>query len=151
MTLPRPMGFRGFIVVWFGQVISLLGTGMTRFAITIWAWQITGQATALALISFFSFVPAIIVSPLAGALVDRWNRKLTMMLSDLAAALSTSIMLVLFSTGNLQIWHLYITGAFTRFFHAFQFPAYSAAITTMVAQEQYGRASGMRSMAQFGT
>ncbi|MCW4038196.1 MAG: MFS transporter [Candidatus Bathyarchaeota archaeon] len=151
MTLARPTGFRGFTVVWFGQVISLLGTGMTRFAITIWAWQITGQATALALVSFFSFVPAIIVSPLAGALVDRWNRKLTMMLSDLGAVLSTTIVLLLFSTGNLQIWHLYITGAFTGFFHAFQFPAYSAAITTMVSQKQYGRASGMRSMAQFGT
>ena len=62
MTLARPTGFRGFTIVWFGQVISLLGTGMTRFAITIWAWQITGQATALALVSFFSFVPAIIVS-----------------------------------------------------------------------------------------
>ena len=151
MTLARPTGFRGFTVVWFGQVISLLGTGMTRFAITIWAWQITGQATALALVSFFSFVPAIIVSPLAGALVDRWNRKLTMMLSDLGAVLSTTIVLLLFSTGNLQIWHLYITGAFTGFFHAFQFPAYSAAITTMVSPEQYARASGMRSMAQFGT
>ncbi len=151
MTHTHPTGFRDFTVVLIGQVISLLGTGMTRFALTIWAWQITGQATALALVGFFSFAPAIIVSPFAGALVDRWNRKLTMMLSDLAAALSTIIVLLLFSTGNLQIWHLYITGAFTGFFHAFQFPAYSAAITTMVSKEQYGRASGMRSMAQFGT
>jgi MFS family permease len=147
----RSQGFRAFTIVWIGQVISLLGTGMTRFALTIWAWQITGQATALALVGFFSFAPAIIMSPLAGALVDRWNRKLMMMLSDLAAALSTSVVLLLFFTGNLQIWHLYITGAFTGFFHAFQFPAYSAAITTMVSKEQYGRASGMRSMAQFGT
>jgi DHA3 family macrolide efflux protein-like MFS transporter len=151
MTHTRSQGFRVFTVVWIGQVISLLGTGMTRFALTIWAWQITGQATALALVGFFSFAPAIIVSPLAGALVDRWNRKLMMMLSDLAAALSTTVVLLLFSTGNLQIWHLYITGAFTGFFHAFQFPAYSAAITTLVSKEQYGRASGMRSMAQFGT
>jgi len=151
MTHTQPTGFHAFTVVLLGQVISLLGTGMTRFALTIWAWQITGQATALALVGFFSFAPAIIVSPFAGALVDRWNRKLTMVLSDLAAALSTIIVLLLFSTGNLQIWHLYITGAFTGFFHAFQFPAYSAAITTMVSKEQYGRASGMRSMAQFGT
>lgn len=151
MTHTQPTGFHAFTVVLLGQVISLLGTGMTRFALTIWAWQITGQATALALVGFFSFAPAIIVSPFAGALVDRLNRKLTMVLSDLAAALSTIIVLLLFSTGNLQIWHLYITGAFTGFFHAFQFPAYSAAITTMVSKEQYGRASGMRSMAQFGT
>jgi DHA3 family macrolide efflux protein-like MFS transporter len=151
MTQRRPMGFLAFITIWVGQVISLLGTGMTQFALTIWAWQITGQATALALVGFFSFTPRIIVSPLAGALVDRWDRKLMMMVSDLAAALSTAIVLVLFAGGNLQIWHLYITGAFSGFFQAFQFPAYSAAITTMVSKEQYGRASGMRSMAEFGS
>jgi DHA3 family macrolide efflux protein-like MFS transporter len=151
MTQRRTTGFRGFLVVWFGQVISLLGTGMTRFGLTIWAWQITGQATALALVGFFSFAPAILVSPVAGALVDRWNRKLMMMLSDLAAALATAIVLVLLATGHLEIWHLYVTGAFTGVFHAFQFPAYSAAITTMVSTEQYGRASGLLSMAEFGS
>jgi MFS family permease len=122
---------------------------MTRFAFTIWAWQITGKATTLALVGFFSFVPAIIVSPLAGVLVDRWNRKLAMMISDLAAALSAVIVLLLFASGNLQIWHLYVTGAFAGFFQAFQFPAYSAAITLMVSKENYGRTSGMLSMAEF--
>jgi predicted MFS family arabinose efflux permease len=74
-----------------------------------------------------------------------------MMLSDLAAVTSTIVVLLLFTTGNLQIWHLYITGAFTGAFGAFQFPAYSAAVTTMVSKKQYGRASGMLSMAQFGS
>lgn len=74
-----------------------------------------------------------------------------MMLSDLAAIMSTIVVLLLFWTGNLQIWHLYVTGAFSGAFGAFQFPAYSAAVTTMVSKEQYGRASGMLSTAQFAS
>ena len=114
-------------------------------------WQITGEATALSLLSFFSFVHAALVSPLAGALVDRWNRKLAMMLSDLAAVLSTLVAFLLFSLGRLEIWHLYVTGAFTGFFQAFQFPAYSAAATMIVSKDQYTKASGMLSMAEFGS
>jgi len=137
-----------FTMVCTGQFFSLLGTAMTGFALAIWAWEITGQATALALVGFFSFAPLVLVSPVAGALVDRWNRKLTMMLSDLAAGLSTIAVLLLYMSGNLQIWHLYVANAFAAAFQAFQFPAYSAAVTTMVKKEQYGRASGMLSLAQ---
>jgi len=147
----HPTGMLAFTIIWIGQVISLLGSAMTTFALTIWAWEITGEATALALVGFFSFAPTILISPFAGALVDRWNRKFVMMLSDLAAVSSTVAVLLLFSTGNLQIWHLFATGAFAGAFGAFQFPAYSAAVTTMVSKEQYGRASGMLSAAQFAS
>lgn len=135
-----------FTIVWFGQMVSFLGTGMTRFALTIWAWQITGSATALALVAFFAFGPTVVMSPIAGALVDRWNRKLVMMLSDLAAGASTVAILTLYTTGHLQIWHLYVAGAFAAAFEAFQWPAYSAAISTMLPKEQYGRANGMMSL-----
>ncbi|MGD9048282.1 MAG: MFS transporter [Anaerolineae bacterium] len=144
----RPAGMRGFTIVWSGQVVSLLGSGMTWFALTIWAWELTGQATALALVAFFHFGPTILLSPIAGALVDRWDRKLVMMLSDLAAGLMTVLVLLLYTTGNLEIWHLYLTGAFAGAFEAFQFPAYSAAVTTMVPKEQYVRANGMLSLAE---
>jgi len=137
-----------FTMICVGQFFSLLGTAMTGFALAVWAWEITGQATALALVGFFSFAPIVLVSPVAGALVDRWNRKLTMMFSDLAAGVSTLAVLLLYTTGNLQIWHLYVTNAFAAAFQAFHFPAYSAAVTTMVPKEQYGRASGMLSLAQ---
>lgn len=143
----RPAGMRAFLVIWFGQLISMLGSGMTRFALTIWAWQETQSATALALVAFFSFAPMVILSPVAGALVDRWPRKLVMMASDLAAGLSTVVLLILYSTGNLEIWHLYVAGAFAATFESFQFPAYSAAITTMVDKSQYARTSGMIGMA----
>ena len=144
----RPTGMVGFTVVWVGQVVSLLGSGMTWFALTIWAWELTGQATALALVAFFHFGPTILLSPVAGALVDRWDRKLVMMLSDLAAGLMSVVVLLLYATGNLQIWHLYMTGAFAGAFGAFQFPAYSAAVTTMLPKEQYARANGMLSLAE---
>jgi MFS family permease len=141
-------GMRGFTLVWAGQFLSFLGTGMTNFALTIWAWKATGTATALALVALFNMAPNILASPVAGALVDRWNRKLVMMLSDIAAGISTLAILLLFMSGRLEIWHLYVTTAFAGLFHAFQFPAYSAAISTMVSKEHYTRASGMLSLTQ---
>lgn len=138
----------GFTIVWAGQLLSLLGSGMTAFAITIWAWQETGQATTLALVALFSFAPTMLLSPIAGALVDRWNRKLVMMLSDLGAGLATIAMLALYRAGALEIWHLYVLGAWAGAFAAFQFPAYSAAISTMLPKSQYVRASGMLSLAE---
>ncbi len=148
--LPRtqPAGMTAFVIVWGGQLVSLLGTGMSQFALTIWAWELTGQATALALVAFFNFAPTVALSPVAGALVDRWNRKLTMMLSDLLAGAATIGILLLFLAGRLEIWHLYLAGIFTGVGQAFQWPAYSAAISTMLPKEQYGRANGMLSMAE---
>ncbi|MBE2237379.1 MAG: MFS transporter [Caldilineaceae bacterium] len=140
-----------FLIIWIGQFVSLLGTAMTRFALTIWAFQETGQATTLALVGFFSFAPTLIFSPLAGALVDRWNRKLMMILSDLAAGLSTGALLLLYATGRLEIWHLYVAGAFASAFESFQFPAFSAAMSLMVPKSQYGRANGLVSLADSAT
>jgi DHA3 family macrolide efflux protein-like MFS transporter len=147
----RLTGMRGFTIIWVGQMLSLLGTAMTGFAIAVWAWQKTGQATTLALVGFFGFAPLVLASPLAGAIVDRYNRKRIMMLADLAAGLPTVAVLLLYTTNNLQIWHLYITGAVSAFFQAFHFPAYSAAVTMMLPKKHYARASGMLSTAQFAS
>jgi len=151
MQNKQPGGMLGFGVVWFGQIVSLLGTSMTHFALTIWAYEITGKATALALVGFFFVTPMLIFSPIAGAIVDRSNRKLMMMISDLASGIATIGLLILHLSGNLQIWHLYISSAFMGLFQTFQWPAYSAAISTMVSKEQYGRANGMMSLAESGS
>ena len=135
-----------FTIVWAGQLVSSLGSRMTAFALMIWVWQRTGEATSLALIGFFAFVPAIIVLPFAGSFVDRWNRKLTMILSDLSAGIGTVVVLVLYMAGSLEIWHIYIVMLFAGAFGAFQFPAYSAAVTTMVEKKHFARASAMLSM-----
>ena len=141
---------KGFTCIWAGQVVSLIGSAMTSFGISVWAWQITGSATALSSVAFFSFAPTIVMTPVAGALVDRWNRKWAMGVSDVAAGLGTIAMLVLYLTSRLQVWHLCTIGALSGTFQAFQWPAYQSAISTMVPREQYGRASGMMSMAQSG-
>jgi len=143
----RPTGMRAFWIIWAGQVVSLLGTAMTNFGLTIWAYEKTGEATALALIGFFFITPMVILSPTAGAIVDRSNRKTMMMLSDLAAGLTTIVQLTLLLTGNLEIWHLYVTAAIAGTFQTFQWPAFSAAITLMVPKEQYGRANGLLQLA----
>ncbi len=137
----------GFTIVWVGQIISLLGTSMTGFGVTIWAYEKTNAATALALVGFFFVAPMLIASPFAGALVDRSNRKLMMMVSDIASGIASLIILILVTSGHLQIWHLYITSAFQGIFQSFQWPAYSAAISTMIPKQHYGRANGMLSLA----
>jgi MFS transporter, DHA3 family, macrolide efflux protein len=134
---------RSFTLLWFGQVFSLIGSAMTWFAFTIWAWETTGKASALATISFFAFLPTVLFTPVAGAFVDRWNRKLVMLLSDLATALGTLTVFIIYTFGDLQIWHIYLVSILAGFFTAFQYPAYAAAVTTMLSKEDYARAEGM--------
>jgi DHA3 family macrolide efflux protein-like MFS transporter len=136
-----------FSIIWVGQIVSLLGTAMSQFALTLWTYEVTGKATPLALVGFFFVTPMVVLGPFVGVLVDRSNRKLMMMLSDLAAALVTVSVLILYATGKLQIWHLYATAAVSGIFQGFQWPAYSAAITLMLPQEQYARANGMLMLA----
>jgi len=149
MTEPqkRPTGMTAFSVIWVGQFTSLLGTAMSNFGLTLWAYDVTGQATPLALVGFFFVTPMTILGPFVGTLVDRSNRKLMMMLSDLAAALTTAMVLILYTTGSLEIWHLYITATIGGIFQGFQWPAYSAAIALMIRKEHYARANGMLDLA----
>ncbi len=138
---------RGFLWVWVGQLVSLLGTAMTTFGVTIWAYEKTGRATDLALIGVFYLVPQLMMSPLAGVLVDRYSRKLMMILSDLMSGIVTIAVLILFAAGQLEIWHLFIMAAVQGAFQSVQWPATSAAIATMLDKEQYTRANGMMQMA----
>lgn len=148
MRLRQFGGMRGFALLWSGQIVSALGTSLTAFAITIWAFQETGQATTLALVGLFTFGPSVVVGPLAGALVDRWNRRLVTALSDLAAAIATAVLFVLHASGTLEVWHLYALGAWSGVFASFQWPATSAWISLLVPKEQYGRTSGLMSLVE---
>jgi MFS family permease len=141
-------GFRSFLVIWFGQVISLTGSGLTGFALGVWVFQRTGSATAFALISLFTTLPGIVFSPIAGALVDRWDRRGAMLLSDAGAGLCTLGMALLLLGNRLEVWHIYIAMGISSTFSAFQWPAYSAATSLLVPKQQYGRASGMVQMGE---
>lgn len=140
----------GLMIVLGGQAVSILASSMTGFALSIWVFQRTSSATSLGIMQTAFVLPYLLVIPLAGVLVDRYNRKLMMMVSDIAAGLGTLTILVLYLTGNLEVWHFYLVNTIIGLGNAFQWPAYSAAITTMVPKEQYGRANGMMSLVQAG-
>ncbi len=146
----RPAGMTGLMIVLSGQAISILASNMTGFALSIWVFQKTSSATALGGMTSAFTIPYLLIIPLAGVFVDRYNRKLMMMISDLTAAIGTLAIFVLLSTDHLQIWHFYIINGLIGLGGAFQWPAYSAAITTMVPKEQYGRANGLMSLVQAG-
>jgi MFS family permease len=147
---PRLSGMIGFSVVWIGQIISVLASGMTSFAMTIYMYQQTHSATAMGLVQVAYITPFLIMSPIAGVMVDRYNRKLMMMVSDIAGGIATLSLFILYATGHLQYWHIYIAVAVSGIGTTFQWPAYSAAISTMVSKEQYGRANGMMSLIEAG-
>jgi MFS transporter, DHA3 family, macrolide efflux protein len=146
----RPTGMLGFTIVWLGQIVSVLATSMSAFALTIWVFEKTGSATALGLMQVFFITPFLVITPFAGVMVDRHNRKLMMMVSDLTAGLATLSILILQALGVLDVWHLYAAAIFQGLGNAFQWPAYSATISTMIPKEKYGRANGMMSLIEAG-
>jgi len=143
----NPQNLSVFIIIWIGQLLSIFGSAVAEFGITLWAYEATGKATPLTLIGVFYTVPMLALSPFVGVMVDRYNRKLMMMLSDFSAALNSVLILILLVTGNLQIWHLYVTAVITEIFQGFHWPAYSAAISTMLPRQNCACANAMLEMA----
>ena len=141
--MPRPSGFAAFFVLWCGQLLSVIGTRMTNFAISIWVWDATGSTTQFSLTVFFAFAGTVIFSPVAGAFIDRWNRRLTLLLSDLGSGLATVAMLVLFATDSVAMWQLYVINFVAGSFLAFQVPVFQATITTMLERAHYTRGNAM--------
>lgn len=148
--MSRPSGMTALIVIWLGQIVSVLASTMSHFALSIWMYQQTESATAMGLMQVFFITPFLAISPFAGVMVDRYNRKLMMMLSDFTAILATGLVFILYVTGRLEFWHLYIAAALNGIGNTFQWPAYSAAIGTMIPKEQLGRANGMMSLMEAG-
>ncbi|MEM8807273.1 MAG: MFS transporter [Cyanobacteria bacterium P01_G01_bin.38] len=140
-----------FLILWLGQLVSLLGSEMTNFAITIWAWEVTGQATPLSLILVVTQIPRLLISPFAGIWVDRFNRKMLMLLGDTVAGLSTIALLALFLTARLQVWHLYVSGAVNGLFGYIQWLAHSTSVSLLVPERHYARASAFESLQMSGS
>ena len=134
---------RTFLVIWFGQLVSTIGSGLTGFALGVWIYQETGSTTLFALNLLAYAVPNLVASPLAGALVDRWDRRRVMILSDTGAGLSTVMVALLYFSGQLEVWHVFLLTAGNSAFTTFQWPAYSAVTTLLVPKAQLGRAGGL--------
>ncbi len=136
-------GLRVFGIVWGGQLISLIGSGLTTFVLGLWVYQQTQSVTQFALILVSGALPRILFSPLAGALADRWDRRLVMLLSDCGAGLSVLAVALLYFTHHLAVWHIYLATALGAACSAFQLPAYIAATTVLVPRQQLGRVNGL--------
>ncbi len=143
-----PRNMHGFLVIWFGQLVSLLGSGLTSFALGVWLYEQTGRATPFALTVLFGSLPRILLSPVAGSLADRWNRRWLMILTDTGSALLTLAAFILLQFSSLQIWMVYLIAALASVFSAFQEPAYTASITMLVPKKDLARASGLGSLSQ---
>ena len=141
-------GMRTFFIILGGQVISMLGSGLTSFALGVWIYQQSGQATPFALTVLFGNLPRLLLLPVAGSLADRWDRRLVMILSDTGSALVTFGAFLLLLNNQLEIWMIYLLAGLGSVFGAFQEPAYTSSITMLVPKDQFARTSGLMQTAQ---
>ena len=142
---------RTFLIIWSGQLVSAIGSQMTLFALTIWTWEQTGSATALALIGFFALLSGAVVTPVLGVVVDRYERKRLMLLSDTMIALAVAAVALLNLTSTLQVWQLYAIATFIGPFSQLQGLAYQASLTLIVPARHHTRVSSMGMMIFYGS
>lgn len=134
-----------FLILWSTQALSQLGSSMTNYALIVWSYTAEGSALTTALLSVCSYAPYVIMSIFAGSLSDKWNKKITMLVSDTFAAFCTVSILILLKTGKMEIWHLYILNALNGLMNTVQQPASDVAITLLTPEKHYQKVSGMRS------
>jgi DHA3 family macrolide efflux protein-like MFS transporter len=137
-----------FRIVWLGQLLSLFGSGLTTFALGVWVYQQTGSMTRFALVLLSGSLPGVVLLPVAGFLADRWDRRLTMILSDAGAGLGALALALMFFSGHVEIGWIYVLLIFSSSLATFQRPAYSAAVSQLMPKEHLTRANGMVRTAQ---
>lgn len=136
-----------FLVIWVGQLFSLIGSTVAGFAVVWWITQETGSATALATATAASILPGVILGPVAGAYVDRWNRRRVMIVADAAIALVSLLMAFLFWRGAIRLWHIYLINAVRAIGGSFHWPAMQASTSLMVPERHLTRVAGMNQTA----
>jgi len=137
-----------FFAIWTGQAFSLLGSALVQFALIWWLTKTTGSATVLATASLVGLLPQIILGPFSGALVDRWSRRWTMIIADALIALATLVLVGLFWTGAVEIWHIYVLLFFRSAAGGFHWPAMQASTSLMVPKEHLSRIQGVNQTLQ---
>ena len=133
-------------MIWVGQIVSLTGTGLSRFGLGVWVFEATGSITQFTLITFTGSLPGLLISPIAGALIDRWDRRLLLIYTDLFAAAAILVIASLHWGSGLEIWHIYIYMVVTSVLDAFQIPGFLATSSLMVPYKLFGRVAGMMQM-----
>jgi DHA3 family macrolide efflux protein-like MFS transporter len=132
-----------FFTLWIGQAFSLLGSQLVQFALVWWLTDSTHSATVLATSTLFALLPQILISPFAGALIDRWNRKRVMMLADSGIALVSLGLAYMFVVGRVQPWHVYLVMLIRSTGGAFHFPSMQASTSLMVPDQHLARVGGL--------
>lgn len=133
-----------FILLWISQAISGLGSAMTAFGLGLWAFGQKGNAMSMVSLSFFSYMPYVLISFAAGTLADRWKKKGIMLTCDTIAAMGSLTVLALLTAGKLEIWHLYVVNLVIGCMNAFQQPAAMVAVTLLTPRRYYTNISGMQ-------
>jgi DHA3 family macrolide efflux protein-like MFS transporter len=136
-------GMRSFLLIWFGQLVSGLGSGLTGFGLGVYLYTTTGSTTQFALNSLFYVLPMGLVQLFTGALADRWNRRRMLILADSGQAVLALLLALLLTLGTLLPWHIYLITALNSVLRAFQGPAYAASIALLVPKHQLARAAGL--------
>ncbi|MEM8859751.1 MAG: MFS transporter [Chloroflexota bacterium] len=139
---------KAFYTIMAGQLVSTIGSSMTRFGLGIWVLNETGDTGAFTLLLFFAVLPVGIGSLFAGPLVDRWNRRRTLIIANILASLSTLAIAILFFADILELWHLFVAVTINGLANAFVLPALEASVPLLVEKEQLGRAAGLTQMIQ---
>lgn len=139
---------RDFYILWSTQSLSQLGSAMTQFALTLWIYEKTGSALSTAALSICTYAPYVIMSIFAGALTDKFDKKKTMLVCDLMAALTTVLVLVLYKTDLLSMWHIYSINMISGLMNTVQQPASEVANTLIVPKDEYQRTSGLQSLSR---
>ena len=132
-----------FFTIWTGQAFSLVGSMLVQFALIWWLTESTGSATVLATATLAGLLPAVFVGPFAGALVDRRNRRVVMIVADAIIALATIGLATLFALGAVRVWHVYAIMFIRAVAGGFHWPAMEASTSLMVPEEHLSRVAGM--------
>lgn len=142
-----PTSIKAFTVLLVAQSFSIFGTSLTGFALGVWVYNEVGSATIYSLIALANGIPIVLFSPLAGAIVDRVNRKKIILAAQLAACLITATLMLLYSVDALRPWHIIALVALNSVFLAFVLPTIAATVPLMVPKDQLTRANGMIALA----
>ena len=145
---PEPRWGPKFFTIWTGQVFSLIGSALVQFALVWWLTRQTGSATILATSTLVALLPQIFLGPFVGALVDRWNRRIIMIVADSSIAAATGVLVFLFATGIVQVWHIYIILFIRSLGGAFHHPAMTSSTSLMVPHKHLTRISGLNQLLQ---
>ncbi len=134
---------RPFFTIWTGQAISLLGSQMVQFALIWWLTKTTGSAIVLTTASLVGLLPAVILGPFVGALVDRWNRRKILLISDSGIALITLGLAYIFYIGWAKVWMIYLVVFLRAIGGGFHGPAMTASTSLMVPDKHLTRVQGI--------